>query len=375
MPAKPSPLQHVLAVLALAWTLGGSAHAAPDTPLTPGHEYVAVANRPNQLSIVDAQTDQVLKTCQLSDDFGPGIMQVSPDRSRIYVLNNHFGDLYGIEVDSCKTVFHASLSPEPGERGRAMFSIAVSRDGKEIYSITNPTRRGLDHLEVQPPRLLVFSTADGLDARPVRQFPAPRQTTLIQVGNDGTLYVVGPDLYRADAQTGRFEVHEPLRNWKQPLMSAPDVLYVWPLQRPQNTLGLLYTAQRFQDARQDPETATTIYGFLDLDLATGKTELLDFADFTEVYFTGARSPKDPNLMYGVLNHLNKYDIRQRKQLASAPLAHSFYAMAFNRSGSKLYLGGTFNDLAVFDPDSMTQITNVKLPGGDMAISTPQVFIR
>lgn len=376
MPAKSAPtrfVRHAMAFVAMALT--GLAHASPDTPLTPGQEYVAVTNRPNNLSLVDVRTDKVLKTCKLPDDFGPGTMQVSPDGSRVYVLNNHFGDIYGVEVDSCKTTFRASLSTEPDERGRAMFSLALSRDGKELYTIVNPTRRGLDHLEVREPRLLVFSTSDGLDAKPQRSFSAPRQTTLIQVGNDGTLYVVGPDVYRANAHTGKFEVHEPLRNWKRPLTSAPDVLYVWPLQRPQNTLGLLYTAQRFKDAKQDPETADTFYGFLDLDLASGKTEMLDFADFTEVYFTGARSPKDPNLMYGVLNHLHKYDIRERKLLASASLIHTFYAVAFNKSGSKLYLGGTFNDLAVFDPDSMKQIANVKLPGGDMAISTPQVFTR
>ena len=375
MPAKPRFMQRALTALAIASAFGATAHAAPDTPLNPGHEYLAVTNRPNNLSFVDTATDKVVKTCQMPDSFGPGVIQVSSDGSRIYVLNNHFNDLYGIEVDSCKTVFHALLSTKSDERAISMFSIAVSRDGKEIYSIVNPTRRASDHLEVLPPRLLVFSTSDGLDAKPVRQFPAPRQTNLMQVGNDGTLYVAGPDVYRANVQTGKFEVHQPLRNWKLPLTSAPDVLYLWPHQRPQNTFGLLYTAQRFTDEKQDPETAIPFYGFLDLDLATGKTELLDFADFTEVMFTGARSPKDPNLIYGVLNHLLKYDIRERKLLASASLDHTLYAVAFNKNGSKLYAGGTFNNLVVFDPDNLKQINNIKLPGGDMTITTPQVFTR
>ncbi len=375
MPAKPHFMQHALAALTIAWAFGATAHAASDTPLSPGHEYLAVTNRPNNLVFIDTATDKILKTCQMPDRFSPGVIQVSFDSSRIYVLNNHFNDLYGIEVDSCKTVFHAALSTKPDERAIAMFSIAMSRDGKEIYSIVNASRQGQDHLEALPSRLLVFSTSDGLNAKPIRQFPAPRQTNLMQVGNDGTLYVLGPDVYRADVHTGKFEVHQPLRNWKLPLTSAPDVLYIWPQQRPQNTFGLLYTAQRFTDEKQDPETATTFYGFLDLDLATGKTELLDFADFTEVMFTGARSPKDPNLMYGVLNHLIKYDIRERKLLASASLDHTLYAVAFNKNGSKLYVGGTFNNLVVFDPDSLKQIDNIKLPGGDMALSTPQVFTR
>ena len=37
--------------------------------------------------------------------------------------------------------------------------------------------------------------------------------------------------------------------------------------------------------------------------------------------------------------------------------------------------GTFNDVAIFDADSLKQIGSIKMPGGDMAITTAQVFIR
>jgi hypothetical protein len=30
---------------------------------------------------------------------------------------------------------------------------------------------------------------------------------------------------------------------------------------------------------------------------------------------------------------------------------------------------------IFDPESMKQIGNIKLPGGDMAITTAQIFVR
>lgn len=39
------------------------------------------------------------------------------------------------------------------------------------------------------------------------------------------------------------------------------------------------------------------------------------------------------------------------------------------------LAGTFNDIAVYDPDSLEKLGNIKLPGGDMAIATTQVFVR
>ena len=50
-------------------------------------------------------------------------------------------------------------------------------------------------------------------------------------------------------------------------------------------------------------------------------------------------------------------------------------MTFDKAGDKLYLGGTFNDLAVFDPNTLEKVRNIKLPGGDMSTTTPQVFVR
>ena len=68
-------------------------------------------------------------------------------------------------------------------------------------------------------------------------------------------------------------------------------------------------------------------------------------------------------------------IKEKKMLQAATLDHSYYCISFNKDGSKIYLAGTFNDVAIFDPESMKQIGNIKLPGGDMAITTAQIFVR
>ncbi|WP_323030894.1 quinohemoprotein amine dehydrogenase subunit beta [Brachymonas denitrificans] len=349
--------------------------ASPAQALKPGAEYLVTANFPNNMSFTDTATDTVVKTCTLPDAFGPGTIQMSPDRSRAYILNNHYGDIYGVEVDTCKTVFHARLSQAPTERAKSMWSIAVSPDGKELYSIVNPTTINRDHYVVEQPRLQVYRTDGGMNAKPVRTFPAPRQTTLMQAGDDGALYVVGPDVYRVNVKTGERTVWVPLRNWTRAGYGQPDVLYIWPQQRAQHALNFLITAPKFKDDKKDLDTATYKYGYVNIDLKTGKKEVKDFAEFTEVYFTGAISPKDPNVMYGVLNHLHKYDIRQQKLLQSADLAHTYYTVTPNTSGSKLYLTGTYNTVAVYDADSLKKLRDVKLPGGDMAASTGQIFKR
>lgn len=364
-----------LVALAVLGACSFSVLADEGLALNSGHEYMVTTNYPNNLHVIDLANDSLYKTCKMPDAFGPGTVQLSPDRKIAYVLNNHYADVYGVELDSCKQVFHASITQHPGEKARSMFAFTVSHDGKELYTVANPTLLLNDRYEVKEPRLDVYATDAGLNAKPVRSFPAPRQLTIMQSGDDGTLYVAGPDLYKVDVKTGKFEVLIPSRHWQRPNYSAPDVLYVWNQQTYRHDFSLLYTAAKFKDKQQDPATAEPLYGLFSVDLATGKTETTDFGPLTEIYFSGMRSPKDPNLMFGVLNRLAKYDIKQKKLLQAATLEHSYYCISFNRAGTKIYLSGTFNDVAIFDVQSMQQIGKITLPGGDMAITTAQIFIR
>lgn len=363
------------ALVALGAATGSALAADEGKTLNPGHEYMVTTNYPNNLHVIDLASEKLYKTCQMPDAFGPGSVQISPDKRIAYVLNNHYADIYGVELDSCKQVFHASISQLPGETARSMFSFTVSQDGKEIYTVANPTKMFSDHYEVQAPRLDVYGTDGGLNARTLRSFPAPRQLTIMQGGDDGSLYVAGPDIYKVDVKTGKFDVIVPSRNWKRPNYSAPDVLYVWNQQTYRHDFSLLYTASKFADEKQDPATAEYVYGFFSIDLATGKSQTVDFGPLTEIYFSGMRSPKDPNVVYGVLNRLAKYDIKEKKLLKAATLDHSYYCVSMNKAGTRIYLAGTYNDIAIFDADSLEPKGKIQLPGGDMAITTAQVFVR
>ncbi|MEG0247092.1 MAG: quinohemoprotein amine dehydrogenase subunit beta, partial [Pseudomonas sp.] len=246
---------------------------------------------------------------------------------------------------------------------------------KELYATVNPTQMLNDHYVVKQPRLEVFDTSAGLNAKSVRTFPMPRQVYLMRAADDGSLFVAGPDIYKMDVKTGKYEVAVPGRNWNRPNYSAPDVLYFWPHQSPLHDFSMLYTAAKYKDEKKDPATAELVYGYVSIDLKTGESTMKDFGPLIELYFTGMRSPKDPNQMFGVLNRLAKYDIKEQKLIKAVNLDHSYYCVAFNTKGSKLYLGGTFNDIAVFDPDSLKKVKNIKLPSGDMSTTTPQVFVR
>lgn len=107
-----------LATAVAGFALGANAWAADAAgpALKAGHEYMIATNYPNNLHVVDLASDSLYKTCRLPDAFGPGTAMMAPDNKTAFILNNHFGDLYGVDLDDCKTVFHAKLSRNPGRR-------------------------------------------------------------------------------------------------------------------------------------------------------------------------------------------------------------------------------------------------------------------
>lgn len=369
---------------ALACLAAGTLPAAAANPavagneslaLKSGNEYLMVANYPNNLNVVDLASESVYKTCTLPDAFGPGTTQIAPDRRTAYILNNRFGTIYGIDLDTCKVTFRAEMSQGENERAKSIASFTVSPDGKELYAVQNPTQINRDHYRVGEPRFAVYDTSAGLEAKPVRAFPAPRQANIMQSGDDGAVYLAGPNIYKVDVKTGEMTVALPIRDWQRPTHAPLDVLYIWPVQTPSRDFTILYTTAKFQDDKQDMATAAYQYGYLNVDLRNGDTEAREFGPLTEIYFTGMRSPKDRNIIYGLLHRLTKYDIAQQKLVQAAELDHTYYTLLTNQAGSRLYLTGTFNDISIHDADTLAKVGQVKLPGGDMSLGTGQVFVR
>lgn len=357
-------------------TPGASATAANESrALQAGSEYLMVPSYPSYLNIVDLASASVYKTCKLPGKYGPGLSQISPDRRTAYLLSDRFGTIYGIDLDSCKVTFSAQMSLAPNERAKSIMSFTVSQDGKEIYAVQNPTTIHRDHYRVGEPRFVVYDAAAGQNAKPVRMFPAPRQAYIMRTADDGSVFLAGPNIYKVDVKTGAMTVAVPIRDWQRPSHAPLDVLYFWPVQTPDHFFTLLYTTAKYTDDKKDLATAEPQYGMISIDLKTGAADVREFGPLTELYFTGLRSPKDRNVIYGLLHRLARYDISAQKLVQAVDLEHTYYTLLTNQDGSRLYLTGTLNDIAIYDAESMTKVGNVTLPGGDMGAGTGQVFVR
>ena len=64
---------------------------------------------------------------------------------------------------------------------------------------------------------------------------------------------------------------------------------------------------------------------------------------------------------------------RRRSSSRSPSAR---ALARSADGSKVYVGGTNNDIGIYDTTTLERIGEIRLPtGGDMAAATLHVFPR
>lgn len=335
-------------------------------------DYLAISSRNNILYLIDSKQDKVVHSCKLKGTYGPGALVISPDGTKAYTLQDKFQAIYGYDLQTCENFFKASFN-EGSARGIAMFSINISKDGKEIYTIYTPARKNIDSYDILDPVFAVFNPDDGLNAKAIRSFKAPRQTTIMMTSYSGNVYVLGSNIYKINPKNGEIKIAAKLREWDRVNYSQPDAFAMWPIGNVSNEFLTMYSAAKFNDKEQSMENAQFVWGATRIDLKTDEVVQEDFANFETIMFTGITHPKDSNLLYGALTDLTKFDRKNKKVLKRVLLEHTYYCLNFATDGSRLYIGGTLNDIAVYDPENLEQLGKIMLPAGDTGASTLQVF--
>ena len=337
-------------------------------------EFLITVTRPNTtLHLIDLQTNKVIRQCDLPAGPGPGTLVMSPDNSIVYILTDHFSDIYGVNIDNCDVVFSTQQSTK-NIRVKSIASIAISPDGKEIYTHQNRVKMMSDHYEMLPPQIAVFDTSAGLKVKASRTFDSPRQVATMDTLESGELVIGGQDIFLMDIHSGKYHVILPSLNDKQPGYSSKDVLTVWQMGKVNNEFYRMYSRAKFNGEEGDLANAEYIWGHETVNLKTGKAQAKDFGPLKGVLFTSIRRPGQLNRVYGTLNDLNEYDSMTKKLIRSVDLPHTYYCINFSHDGSKIYLSGALDSVAVYDPDTLEKLAHIKLTG-DGSMSTSIIFKR
>lgn len=327
-----------------------------------------------KLHVFDAAARSLLRSCDLGVDSNPGVLTMSPDQTTAYLLVNKWEDILGIDINTCERTFYAQGS-EPGIRRKSIASLAVSADGSEIYTVRYPTALHSDHYEVLPAEFVVWDTQAGMEAIPKAVFEGPRRTTVMAAGQNGKVYAAGHDIFAIDPATGTREVAIANASWDRPTYSGPDVLAFWPIGTQNKEFMLLYSAAVFADETQE-ELADFVWGYSSVDLESGETEIKDFASFEVIMFSAVRNPKADNELFGVYTQLSKHDVDTGELIKRIDLDHTYYVINISSDGSEVYLGGTNDDIAVYDTQTLEKLGEMRIPSGaDMSVATLQIAVQ
>lgn len=362
---KSAAVRTALALLALH-TAG--AFAAKD--------YLVTGARPDLLVVVDAKERKVVKTYRIPNtSMGNGPSQIVPSRDGkvAYVTHNRWESVSGIDLESGAEVFRAELS-ESDIRGKSIYAMDISPDGKELAVYVNPTQLLPGEYKILDPYIAVYRTDAGKDAKPVRKLPASRRvSTLAYSGKGDTLYAFGWDILKIDPQTGKVKGSHPWRSWQRPNRGAPDALVLWPGYEQANVFAMPYYVPATDKPADDPGAFRA--GIWALDLENDTVRHKEFEDASVILFSSVVNPVKRNEVFTVFNHLTRTDMETGK-MERVDLAHSYYVLNVSSDGSEIYIGGTTDDIGVHDSKTLKRIGTIRMPGGaEMVMSSFRVFSR
>lgn len=365
-----SKFSRIARQVALSGALAGAFLAAPSAW---AKDYLVTASHSGKVFVFDAAERKLVKEISVPGGVPLGV-QPSPDGKVVYILNDQLGALHGMDIETGKEVFSASLS-QGDIRGRGFAAMTISPDGKELFVTVFRTRLKKTEYEVLDPVIQVYSTDAGPNAQPVRSLPTPRQTMQIHSSTDGSkLFVIGPDITIMDPKTGKKLGSYPIRTMKRPNMSAPDVFGVWSQYSQANVWVNPTFSQRTDLPPTNPEAFKT--GMMRLDLATGKIRMDDYENTANVIFSAVVNPVNKDEVFSVYTQLSRVDMKAKKLVKRVELDHTYYAINISSDGKELYLGGTLDDIAIYNPETLEKIGEMKIPdGSDMSAAWLQIMKR
>lgn len=318
--------------------------------------YLLATSAPNTLHVIDTETDTVVKKIAL-DGRGPAL-NIAPNPTRpqyAYVVHNLAQSVAMVDLDEGKQVTSFELSSER-ELVRTQ-AIDVNPQGTRLYIHEMPIKRELGRYEIQENRIRVID----LDTNTVvKTFPAPRQIMALASAKDGKrLYAfgVGGDIAVFDPEQGVQVDTIPLVNRNITGIKRTDGLPIW---NPYQENDFLLS---FAIVTSDAITGQMTLGIAALDLKQPDPELLTielhpFAPETYV-LNGAWSPKN-NKVYFAYNSIWRVDPITRQVEKSGTVENTYFSPFVHPEGKKIYCGGNWHDIAVYDAETLELITKIDL---------------
>ena len=324
--------------------------------------YMVVGTLPNNVEVVDTATDKVVKTIALQGQ-GP-VLQIATDPATpryAYATTNLDQAIAVVDLEQGKQVATYKLSSDT-ETVRVS-ATNLNPKGDRLYVAELPLKMSPGRYQHEEPRFRIFDTTTN---KVVKTIPAPAQTMSFAFSPDGTrmyAFCVGQDILILDSETGRVLGTIPLAHRN---ITGIRATYGLPLLANYQEQNYLITfAIIVEDSITDTDTLSI--GSLDLKDKHPTLQVVETEPFVENWYTVEGIATSPELhkAYFVWNDLWKIDYKSRKREIQVSLPNSQAVPLLSPDGKKVYCGGQWHALFVYDADNLKHIADVEL-GHSMA---------
>lgn len=307
----------------------------------------------NYLSIVDCDTDTVVKTLQYNDY----VIGCSPSFDGKYFYINGWRNIYVVDTRTDTIVdtltFWSDLS-----RVNVVASPAPSVDGNNLYMIWSVVKKKLNvpRLTVPPWQFVIYD----LKKREVtKSFDIPWNTTaIIPIENDPEhVILMSQDILKFNVKTGKYTK---IKGQLHPEEGQPMLnnLIIWVNWAPTSDSGI------FPSPAYGSDGSLT---YILLDRKRGNLKTVAGEDIN-VYYSLICSP-DGKYVYGCMDEVYKVDLATGKTLAKALAPRgTTYAEALTSDGKKLYTGPSGNDIMVWDTATLKYMGFIPLKHDGIVMS-------
>src|SRR5581483_6748551 len=273
----------------------------------------------------------------------------SPDGVHVYVTSEarHYIEVINLTTRKVEDTIELAT---PGTRLN-IFGLAVSRKGDRLFAHVKQIKLLPDEFKVLPPEIWSIDIRTH-EHKKILQMPEG-VVALLAPKDENRLVVWGRDIYYIDLAQGRIVDTVPLATRNTPSQGPVDTLPFFIQYEQSGILSVPYYSH-------DPITNKDVFGMANLDVDTGKFELIELGTPIPLY-SSVVSP-DRKRAYMVMNQLVVVDLEQRKIIAVRDLERTKYVANITRDGKKLYLpsAGAFVD--VYDTASLKLIKRFPMPG-------------
>lgn len=307
-----------------------------------------IGTHPRTLVIIDSNRDEIVAQIPTKGR-APKEVVPSPDGTRVYLTTEARQNIEVVNVASRKVEDVIELAA-PGTRLN-IYGLAVSRKGDRLFVHVKVVKLLPDEFRPQPPQIW---SVDLRNHEAKKILEVPEGVVSLFVPKDETRLIAwGRDLYYIDLAQGRIVDTVPLLTRNTPNQGPLDTLPFFIQYEQSGILSMPYYTS-------DPITKKDLMGLANLDIDTGKLDLMELGTPIPLY-SSVMSP-DRKRAYLVMNQLVVVDLEQKKVVAVRDLERTTYVANITRDGKQLHLpsAGAFVD--VYDTETLKLIKRIALPG-------------